>query len=227
MEIHKKSLVAIMLIVSSLVALIGLFTFIKPQGPIENVRYSPKDSIDRIEDIPGVKDVRRFSDIKKNILNESKNKTVRTVRSVPVPTPTPLPYPRIVINYSIQRTTSIRNESAGANNTFMIVTLDIKNYGYIYFDAHPKRFKIVGKEELKPLVNISTGDMLDDIIPNNSRAKGDLIFKVSKNLFVPFMKIVYVNDGDNSYQILYRQVSQSVMEDKKEKKEEKKDEYES
>lgn len=229
MKIHKKSLITIILIVSSLIALIGLFTFLKPQEPIKlSEGYSsPRGgSVDRIEDIPGVKDVQRFSDVRKNsvpISNESRNTSGQSRLSRPVPTPTPLPYPRIAINYSIQRTALIRNESAGINSTFIIVTLDIRNYGYIYFDAHPTKFKIVGQDmgqdiELKPSVNINTGDMLDNIVPNNSRTKGDLIFKVDRKTTTFAPKIIYLN---NSYQILYMQVSQSVMEDRKKEKKDK------
>lgn len=234
MKIQKNSLMKIVLVAISLIALIGLFTLFKPQEPIklpEDSYSSPKgfSMVDRIEDVPGVKDVKRFSDVSKNrTIASGGSGGSRNASSRPVPTPTPMPYPRIAINYTTKMTTLIRNESAGTNNTFMIVTLDVRNYGYRYFDAHPTKFKIVAKDgaknvEFRPVVNVSTSNMLDDVVPNNSRAKGDLVFRVGIKSRIYSPKIVYLND---SYLILYRQVSQSVMDDIKEEKKSKYEEYE-
>lgn len=222
MKIPKSSLMKIIPIVLVLIAFIGLFTLFKSPEPIKLPEgYVPPQagSIERIEDVPGVTDVKRISDFKKTstlgTMNNSKNVTSR------YPIPTPIPYPRMAINYSIKTTSSIRDENSGPNSTFIIVTLDIRNYGYLYFDAHPTKFKIVGRDirlnrdiDLMPIVNISTGNMLEEVITNNSRAKGDLIFLIDRRTFRFAPKIVYL---DNNYLIFYRQVSQSVMEGKEEK----------
>ena len=191
------------------VLLIGVYTFLSPQS-IQSI--TPSKSVQkefRIEDVPGITGIKRISDSNKNKIYESnKNKTTglnysRNITLRPAKTPKPLPYPRITINYSTEKTSSIRKEVVDdeRNNTFVILTLDIRNFGYKFFDAHPSKFRIIGSQnaEFEPLVNITTGELLDDIIVNNSRAKGDLVFIFQKNR-ASVNKIIYLS-GD--YTILY------------------------
>jgi hypothetical protein len=208
----KKSFIIVFVV---LITLIALFMFLRPSDtpklPIQEDNGSTITS-------PDVTNVKGFSDAKKNVSLNTTNKTTtnKTGNTRPKPTPKPLPYPRISINFSMKRTDSIGSNSANVNNTFMIVMLDIRNYGYKYFDAFPNNFRGVSRDnETIPLVNISTGDTIDDVIPNSSRAKGDLIFLVSKKK--PITKIIYspVNKSENYY-IIYKMVSPSEMEDKKE-----------
>jgi len=183
----------------------------------------------------GYTNIKKFSDVRKEKLNETirkiENETNATKvvrkkmsmeeRNMPDPqrslgtgtriikTPKPLPYPRISINYSVEKTSSIRSETTDDNHTFVIITLDIRNYGYKYFDAYPTKFKIVMQnKEIIPLVNISTGSMIDEVIPNNSRSKGDLIFILKKREASSIPKLTYIQGG---YEILYKKISSSEM----------------
>jgi len=199
------------------VVLIGLFTFLTPKVPQIDPKLSSSQKEFKIEDMPGVTDVKRLDDPKKKVVpttgatnpKESSKSITPKPTKTPKP-PKPLPYPRISINYSIEKVPSIGNQSAGSGQTFVIVTLDIRNYGYKYFDAHPTKFKIIRQnEEISPLVNISTGNTIDAVIPNNSRAKGDLVFLLSKKSS-SFRKITYVR---NDYTIFYKKVSPEMIKD--------------
>lgn len=121
-----------------------------------------------------------------------------------------LPYPRISINYSTMVVSTIRDESAGNKNVFFILTLDIKNHGYKYFDAHPSKFVIdKGGKKIYPILNVSVDNMLDVVIPNNSRGKGDLIFLVGeRETYIGRSSIVYMS---KNYTILYNRMSSEEM----------------
>jgi hypothetical protein len=185
-----------------LVVLIGAFTFLKPQKAPENLQQNTGEFTDvlRIEDQPGITGVQRISAAGKNV---TINKTdYRRNRSSLSPTPTPLPYPRMSINYSLRRSTLIRNEVAEVNKTFVIATLDIKNYGYTYFDAHPTRFRLVYRYgEFEPIVTINTGNMLEEVIPNNSRVKGDLVFLLDTK--IARSEKPTIRHIDSGYTLLY------------------------
>ena len=206
----KKSFIIVFL---SLIVLVALFMFLRPSD-------TPKLPIQGDENMtilpPDFKDVRKFSDTKKNVIS-NKNVQNKTGKIMPIPTPKPLPYPRITINYSIQRTGSIRSNEAGINDTFVIIMLDIRNYGYRYFDAFSNNFRTIttGDNVAIPLVNISTGNMIDDVIPNNSRAKGDLIFLISNKKLIKKLIFSSINKSENYY-IIYKIVKPSEIEDKKE-----------
>ncbi len=195
-------------------ALIGSFTFLKPQVPKLSANDTGINSVN-IEDMPVVTDVKRFSDANKKNIEERQvkvNATPRTgLTSTPKP-PKPLPYPRISINYSVQKTNSIRGFSV-SNSSFLIVTLDIRNFGYKYFDAHPTKFKIDSGGGIEPFVNVSTGNMLDEVIPNNSRTKGDLVFLLKKGDSFS-RNIKYISQD---YTIIYRHTSVDEMNQEEEK----------
>ncbi len=112
-------------------------------------------------------------------------------------TPRPLPYPRVQINYSLQTTNSIRGISSGRNNSFILVSVDIRNFGYKYFDADPRKFRL---GSLEPILNVSTGNLLDAVVPNNSEAQGDLIF-LTGNTRGGAGRLSYVS---GEYEIIYR-----------------------
>lgn len=123
----------------------------------------------------------------------------------------PLPYPRVMINYSTQAIDMIGSENAGDKNIFLVLTLEIRNYGYKYFDAHPSKFIINrGGAKIYPVMNVSTDNMLDVVIPNNSRGKGDLIFLVGeRETYIGRSSIEYLSKND--YKILYNQISSEDM----------------
>ena len=200
----KKAFIVIFV---SLAILIILFIFLRPP----DVYKLPASQNDSSQPTPNIWNVKTFSDKK---TTPQASTTGTTGKERPAPTPKPLPYPRISINYSTQRVSSIGNNNADKNSTFTVIRLDIRNYGYKYFDAFPNNFRgIVKKAEVIPLVNISTGDTIDDVIPNNSRAKGDLIFLTSKKDFLT--KIIYSPvSKSESYNILYKSVSQAEIDDK-------------
>lgn len=206
----KKSFIIIFV---SLIALVALFMFLRPSDtprlPIEDNGSQPS------MDMTGVTDVKSFSDAKKKVVtNESTNGTSKPKTVRPGRTPKPLPYPRITINYSIQKVSSIGNNKVDKNSTFIIVKLDIKNYGYRYFDAHPSNFRgIIRGDEIIPLINVSTGDIIDDVVPDGSTAKGDLVFLTIKKYSMT--KIIYspANKLSESYNIIYKKLSPSKMKD--------------
>lgn len=205
----KKSFI---IVIVSLIVLIGLFIFLRPSDTIK-LPVIDKDNSNvsnaALDAARGITGVKKISDAKKGISGSDSNGTIR-----PKSTPKPLPYPRISINYSIQRSSSIGGNSVDKNSTFVIVMLDIRNYGYKYFDAFSNNFRGVltrNKEEIRPLVNISTGNMIDAVIPNSSRAKGDLLFLTSKKISI--RDIIY--HSNESYYIIYKKVSPSQIEDKK------------
>lgn len=201
----KNKLLIMFIIIFFILLIIGLPTVRKVQVPtIPSDEKSYNKSTD-IENVPGVTDVKKFSD-RFNISKQAVAGKSPAAVSKPTPTLKPLPYPRISINYSMARTSSIRNESLDKNYTFLIITLDIRNYGYKYFDAHPAKFKIaLWDREIVPLLNISTGNMLDEVIPDNSRTKGDLVFLLSKRQ-TGNPRIVYTS---GNYEIIYAPVSAS------------------
>lgn len=201
MKIPKKSVI----IFASLIVLVGLFVVLSPTGKVKMPANKSNDS--DMVNIPGAYDIKSFSDA---------NKSVKKVANVsktpkPKPTPKPLPYPRIVINYSVQGVRSIGGNTLDKNSTFIIVTLDIRNYGYKYFDAHPSKFRMGKSGNITPLVNISTGKTIDAVIPNSSRTRGDLIFMFGKK--VAQGKLIYF-PVDNYY-IIYKKLSPREMEEKK------------
>lgn len=197
-----------LIIFVSLIILVGLFIILRPQGVVKlPINNSDGPTMDMSE----VTDVKSFSDAKKPAVPKS-NRTNVSSSIRPKKTPKPLPYPRISINYTVEKTRTIGSNKLDKNSTFIIVTLDIRNYGYTYFDAHQSKFRIGLKGDLRPLVNISTGKTIDAVIPNNSRAKGNLIFLLNKS--VNQGKVVYhsTNTSEN-YNILYKKVSKSGMEE--------------
>jgi hypothetical protein len=198
MKIKKTSLI----IFFGIVLLICIFIFLRPPEPvkIQSVATSQPATPDVLA---GATNIKRFSDTNKNVV--SNVAVSATNKRAPVPvvarTPVPPPYPRITINFSSQVVSSIRSNDAG-NGSFIITTLEIQNYGYTYFDASATKFRgMIGGLEITPLVNVSTGNMIDAVIPSNSTAKGDLVFLVSKR-GTGVGKIKYLSSG---YTILYHQ----------------------
>lgn len=120
----------------------------------------------------------------------------------------PLPYPRISISYSVYPTYTIGTEEAGENNMFLVFTVEIRNYGYEYFDAHPSKFRIVRNKKIEPLVSISNGNVLDVVIPNNSKGKGDLIFLIEKGRTFGNPRLEYTL---KNYKIIYNSASPEDM----------------
>lgn len=232
-KISSKTIVSVLVVLVFVVALIGAFTFLKPQNPSEliNKTKQVKQEIP-FEKRPGISNVKTFSDARKNRANRTLDRNASgNVSEILVPrrTPKPLPYPRIEINYTSTVTDTIGGMSANElgfaeeyehkedNNTrnkrsykFLIIKLDIRNYGYKYFDANPTRFKIVkGNRIIEPIVNVSTGDTIDAVVPNNSRAKGDVIFLL-KPREPASSKIKYKS---NDYKILFKTVTEDEMEE--------------
>lgn len=204
MKIDIKKSLPIILFVSVLILIAVAFTVLRPQErPPEFNKADYEQTVVRIEDMPGISGVKRFSDAAKNVPT---NKTVtnRTSTRINRTREIVLPYPRISINYVIRKVTMIQNESAGDNKTFVLVNLDIKNHGYEYFDAHPKKFRLAYTDaEYLPIVTLSTGNMLDEVLPNGSRTKGDLIFLLDKkkaSSAVPKIKHI-----DGGYTTVYNQ----------------------
>lgn len=203
----KKSFI---IVFASLIILIALFMFLRPSDT-PKLPISDNGSEEPPVDLSDVTDVKSFSDVNKRTASNQTGSTVRPER-----TPKPLPYPRISINYSLQEVSSIGTNKVDENNTLVLVKLDIRNYGYRYFDAYPNNFRgIVRGQEIIPLINVSTGDIIDAVIPNGSVAKGDLVFMTSKKRSMT--KIIYspINKSD-SYKIIYTELSPSEMMDKKE-----------
>ncbi len=201
-----------MIIFASLIVLIGLFVTLRPQDTVELPIQRDRDNGSSVDTLPPeMYNIERFSDARKNISHDSGSRGtgVRTAR--PKPTPKPLPYPRVLINYSMRTTRSIGSNSLDKNSMFVIVTLDIRNYGYRYFDAHPNKFRIGKSGEIEPLINVSTGKIMDAIVPNNSRAKGDIVFLLDKKARQGKIKYSPANKSENYY-IIYKQVSLSDIE---------------
>lgn len=214
MKIPLKIILIILAIFLALAALIGAFTFLRPQVTEYNESNDVVTLNKSTQEALGMTNVESFSDPKKNITSTTGSNKTGTTR--PTITPKPLPYPRILINYSMQRTSTIGSNIAGENTTFVHVLLDIRNFGYRYFDAFPNNFRgiLSGNEgdETIPLVNISTGNTIDAVIPNNSRAKGDLQFLIDNKKLLT--KIIYspVNKSEKYY-ITYKILSASEMGD--------------
>lgn len=201
-----------LIVFASLVVLIGIFMFSRPPD-----RYIPSNESSSLPDtIPGAINIKKFSDTKKTI-SEPKTKTTTapvqggteaSETSEPKETPIPLPYPRIMINYSVEDTSSIGNNVLDENSTFVLVKLDIKNFGYKYFDAYPNNFRAPYYDgDLIPLINVSTGNMIDAVIPNNSRAIGDIVFIIPAKANSPRdIKYSPIGNSENYY-IMYQEVN--------------------
>lgn len=192
------------IIIASIVLLIGLFMFLRPPEP---VRIQPTAATQSAPDVlAGATNIKRLSDARKNVISNvavsATNKRANTnTNPVITRTPIPPPYPRITINFSSQSVSSIRSNDAG-NGSFVIVTLEIQNFGYRYFDASASKFRSTsGNTEIRPLVNVSTGNMLDAVIPSNSTAQGDLVFLVGRKGGT-VGRVRYISGG---YTILYHQ----------------------
>lgn len=176
MKFKKSSLI----IFGAIVFLICLFIFLRPPEPIKIQSVSETQSAPDV--LAGATNIKRFSDMNRNVAPNAAVSVTnkRTAGPVVTRTPVPPPYPRITINFSSQSVSSIRSNNAG-NGSFVIVTLEIHNFGYRYFDASASKFRAIsGSTEIMPLVNVSTGNMLDAVIPNNSTAQGDLVFLVGR-----------------------------------------------
>lgn len=162
----------------------------------ENVNSTPIP----IEAQPGITNVHRFSDLYNNLSSQAitnvAGKKTNGFYARPSATPKPLPYPRIAINYSLQTTNSIRGIGAGRNDSFILVSVEIRNFGYNYFDADPRKFRL---GSLEPILNVSTGNMLDAVVPNNSETQGDLIF-LTGNAQRESGRLSYVS---GEYKIIY------------------------
>lgn len=202
----KKSLI----VLASLMVILVLFIFLRSQDigtlPSNMINESATDHLPA-----GAKNVGKFSDIKKDAAPKSNVTNVTNVKSTTSKKKIkPLPYPRISINYSIEKTRSIGSNQLDKNSTFLIVTLDIRNYGYTYFDAHQSKFRMGKNGEIRPLINVSTGKTIDAVLPNNSRVKGNLMFLVGKRVNQGTIKFVSTNTSE-SYTILYKKVSESEM----------------
>jgi len=190
------------IIIVSVVLLIGLFIFLRPPEPIRIQSIAATQPAPDV--LAGATNIKRFSDTHKNVIsNIAVSTTNKRANPNPRPTRTPVPppYPRITINFSSQAVSSIRDNDAG-NGSFVIVTLEIQNFGYRYFDASASKFRSTsGNTEIRPLVNVSTGNMIDAVIPSNSSAQGDLVFLVGRKGGT-VGRIRYISGG---YTILYHQ----------------------
>jgi hypothetical protein len=192
------------IIIISIVFLISLFIFFRPPEPVKIQSVSVSQPAEDV--LAGATNIKRFSDINRNVASNvavsATNKRTNTNPAI-TRTPIPPPYPRITINFSSQAVSSIRGNDAGndaRNYSFIITTLEIQNYGYKYFDASASKFRSgIGNTEIRPLINISTGNMIDAVIPSNSSAQGDLVFLVSKR-GAGIGMIRYISGG---YTILY------------------------
>lgn len=210
----NRHLLIFIIVIGFIILLYSLFSGSKEQqGSLEKFLESQggqqKDT--RIEDVPGVYNVKRFSDAYKRETIDT-NKTggnytgaSRTVTVTPTRTPKPLPYPRITINYSMSSTNSIRGQTAEKDHQFIVLNMEIRNHGYEYFDAYPIKFDLQSHNEIfEADINVSTGNMLDAVLPNNSMTVGDVIFKVKSKYRMTNPKIVYKDlyKGGN-YLIMY------------------------
>lgn len=205
---NKKIIGAVLLLVVMTVIMIEAFSYLVPKQPgsfNENETLKQNDFVNQ----PGITNVQRFTDnrSKGNANNTSGGEIVRSsiIKSTIIAGSTnsansPLPYPRISINYTVDNVKSIGNKNSGENDTFSLVRLDIRNYGYKYFDAHPSKFRLLIRDKtFHPIVNITTGSIIDAVVPNSSRAKGDLIFLLSLKDSRANPKITYIGD----YKIVY------------------------
>lgn len=223
---YLKIAIPILVVIIFVVALIGAFTFLKPQDPSELFNKSKQNKNEiPFEKRPGISNVKTFADAYKNKRNASLNKdnmsgNVSDISPRPTRTPKPLPYPRIEINYTSESMTTIGDESAGEGYKFLIIKMDIRNYGYKYFDAHPTKFAIVrGNKLVDPIVNVSTENIIDAVIPNNSRAKGDIIFLLKSRQTVSIKKMKYKLDN---YKIIFNgvdSIEDEIVEDEAEDEE--------
>jgi hypothetical protein len=212
----KKGLI----IIASLVVLIGIFVVLRSQNDVKLPIDRSGESQLSQEEMSGISDMKGFNDSRgitnvKSFSNSKKNATL-TANGTPmpkaIPTVKPLPYPRISINYSTTLTRSIGSVTLDKNMTFVLVSVDIRNYGYKYFDAHLNNFRMGKSGELIPLTNVSTGRMVDSVIPNNSRAKGDIIFILGKKVKQGKLVFSPANKSE-SYYIIYRTTTQSDVYD--------------
>lgn len=207
---YFKIAIPILVIIIFIAALMGAFILLKPQSPEQLINDTKKKQVTiPFEQRPGVTNVKTFSDAYKNKRNASLGKGNTSdngsVSPRPTRTPKPLPYPRIEINYTSESVTTIGDESAGEGYKFLIIKMDIRNYGYKYFDAHPTKFAIAkGNSLIDPIVNVSTENIIDAVIPNNSRAKGDIIFLSKSHQTVSVKKMRYKSDN---YKIIFNGVS--------------------
>ena len=200
-----------LIVFACLLVLIVLFIVLRPSDtpklPVDNSNESQLTP----DEMKGVTNVKGFSNANTSNANttpSSKLNKANTIR--PKPTPVPLPYPRISINYSVTRTRSIGSVSLDKNSTFLLVTLDIRNYGYKYFDAHLSKFRMGTNGDLIPLTNISTGKTIDAVIPNNSMARGDMIFLLGKGAYQGKLAYTSANKSENYY-VMYKQVPDYEM----------------
>lgn len=230
MNTRKKSL---LLFICILVFLIILYVIIPKSEPVTIPNINKNTTGGEVEKISKGRDVQKMSDIWKlynsyngrywyeyiNSSNMSYNGSNRPYNGyyngtlyyngVPVVTPTPifekpLPYPRIMINYTTTWVDVLRNQTLETDYKFVIITLEIKNYGYKYFDAYPTKFRIHG---LEPLVNVSTGNNLDAVLSNNSKTVGDLVVILKYGqTYGP--KLTYTN---SSYTIIYERISDRIL----------------
>lgn len=205
-KLDIKKLLPIILFASVLLLIVGAFAFLRPPEPPHQFKTPQEEQTFKIENVPGISGVKRFSDANKNILNNT-NRTRRSTRSTTTNRiSAPLPYPRISINYTLSKVSSIREESAGDNSTFIVATLDIKNYGYRYFDAHPKMFRMVYRNtEFEPIVTVGTENVLDEVLPNNSMTKGDIVFLVKQLVKQKMLETPTIRYIEGGYTILYNQ----------------------
>jgi hypothetical protein len=184
-------------------ALIAYFTLQQPYVP--PVPSSEGENIS--SSLPaGITNVRTFGDgkgpVPGTVAYIGTKKMTNGAYAIPSATPKPLPYPRVAISYSLQTTNSIRGIGAGRTKSFILVSVDIRNFGYKYFDADPRKFRL---GSLEPILNVSTGNLLDAVIPNNSETQGDLIFLTGKTLG-GYGRLSYIS-GD--YEIIYGTITAS------------------
>lgn len=211
----NKHLLILAVVVGFVVVLYSTYTDSKQQQlNLEQYLESQGGGEDtfRIEDVPGVTNVERFSDPpnKKDSTKingsganntEGANHTERNI--APVRTPKPLPYPRITINYSVYSVDSLNGQIAGDKEKFVVASTEIRNYGYKYFDAYPTKFNLkINNEVIEPTINASTGNMLDAVLPNNSVTIGDLIFKVNSKYRINSRSSILIYK-DGNYLIMY------------------------
>lgn len=198
---NKKKLIFAAIFIFAAVSVWLVFN----QKPIPtNINLSTETNVSSnaiAKDMIGATNIKTFADAlnnKINAQNANANRTKSAYAGRTTYTPIPLPYPRISINYTVQRMRTIRGITTDKNNTFIVVSLDIRNYGYKHFDAMPSKFML---GSLNPITNVSTGNMIYAVLPNNSETQGDLVFYTSlRQGFV--YKINYVPGG---YTIIYKQ----------------------
>ncbi len=205
---NKKIIGIILSLIILTVVVVEIFAYLVPKQP-GNSNENETSKQNNFLGQPGISNVQRFTDnLSSNASDNASGGTVirsniikdTIIRGSTGGTNAPLPYPRISINYTIDNIGTIGDKSPGENNTFSLVNLDIRNYGYKYFDAHPTKFRLIIRDKtFEPIVNISTGSVIDAVIPNNSRAKGDLVFILRSKDAQARPKITYIGD----YKIVY------------------------